>query len=57
VSEFDFAAEKSFELAHLFPNPPRGLVDANQEIHFGFTFQIQASSNHGFSVMPPQRIY
>jgi TonB family protein len=50
----DLEAVKAFERAQPFPNPPSGLVAADQTVHFQFGFYLELSGRPGLRLFRAQ---
>jgi TonB family protein len=50
----DLEAVKAFERAQPFPNPPSGLVAADQTVHFQFGFYLEMSGRPGLRLFRAQ---
>ena len=55
IEEFDKAVEESWKKIQQFPNPPRGLLSENQEIHVAWSFRVQVGPGLDFDYPPPKR--
>jgi TonB family protein len=56
IPAFDQVAQTAWRRIGRFPNPPRGLLDENDQVHTGWTFTIQMQAGM-FVDAPPQRNY
>jgi len=57
VPVLDQAVETSWHKTGHFPNPPKDLLNAQGEIHTGWTFTVQLDQGSGLNYMPPERVY
>jgi outer membrane biosynthesis protein TonB len=57
VEAFDRAASSSWRAVGRFPNPPEGLLNANGQVHTGWTFAVQLNQGMGLEYLPPERVY
>lgn len=57
VREFDEAVNTSWKKVGRFPNPPKGLLSKDGNVHTGWNFTVQVGKGTGFNFMPPERTY
>lgn len=57
VPAFDHAVDAALQKAGHFPNPPKDLLNAQGEVHTGWTFTVQLAQGTGFNFAPPERVY
>lgn len=57
VREFDEAVNTSWKKVGRFPNPPKGLLSKDGNVHTGWNFTVQLGRGTGFNFMPPERTY
>jgi TonB family protein len=57
ISVLDQAVDTSCRKTGHFPNPPKDLLNAQGEVHTGWTFTVQLSQGSGMEYMPPARVY
>lgn len=57
VPEFDQAVEKSWRKISRFPNPPKGLLNEQGQVHTGWNFTVQVGQGFNLDSMPPERTY
>jgi hypothetical protein len=58
IPEFDQAVDVSWKKVGKFQNPPSGLLDAQGEVHTGWTFTVQVGqAGIGLNYLPPERNY
>ncbi|MCM2279511.1 MAG: TonB C-terminal domain-containing protein [Oligoflexia bacterium] len=57
IEAFDRAVIESWRRISRFPNPPRGLFEADGKVHTGWNFTVQVGSGTGLQLLPPKRAY
>ena len=57
IEEFDQAVERSWKKVGKFPHPPEGLLDGQNQVHTGWTFNVQIGDGFGAYSMPPEMNY
>ena len=57
IREFDSAVDTSWHRIERFPNPPKGLLDKNGQVHMGWTFTVQVGPEFNIDSRPPSRNY
>ena len=57
VREFDAAVDTSWRRIERFPNPPKGLLDKDGQVHMGWTFTVQVGPEFNIDSRPPSRNY
>jgi TonB family protein len=57
VHELDQIVDQSWRKIQRFPNPPKGLLDAQREVHTGWSFRVYLQEGAGFQFLPPARQY
>jgi hypothetical protein len=57
IIALDQAVVSSWQKIGHFPNPPKALLNAQGEVHTGWTFTVQLSQGAGLEYAPPQRVY
>lgn len=55
VRVFDEAVFRAWRRVGRFPNPPRGLLDAEGRVHTAWTFNVRVHRGFGMQFLPPQR--
>ncbi len=56
VTEFDNAVSTSWHKIDHFPNPPKGLLDAQGQVHTGWSFTVEIGQGL-MNLVPPSRTY
>ena len=57
IVEFDQAVDQAWKRVGRFPNPPKGLLDAQGRVHMGWTFTVQVGPGFNLQSAPPRRNY
>lgn len=57
IPGFDRIVEHAWYKVPIFPNPPRGLFEADGYIHMGWTFLVAIDQRSGLLYAPPARDY
>ena len=57
IAEFDAAVQNAWRRLGRFPNPPKALLNAQGEVHTGWTFTVQVGAGFNLDSMPPERTY
>ncbi|MBS1961196.1 MAG: TonB family protein [Bdellovibrionales bacterium] len=57
IEEFDTAIPAAWRRIPRFPNPPRGLLQADGKIHMGWSFTVRIVEGAPFQYLPPERSY
>jgi outer membrane biosynthesis protein TonB len=57
IAILDEAVDSSWKKIGHFPNPPKDLLNAQGEVHTGWTFTVQLSQGAGMEYLPPARVY
>lgn len=57
VKSFDDAAKLSWSRVGRFPNPPKDLLDENDQIQTGWVFQVHVDQKLRWSHQPPRRSF
>ena len=57
IDEFDGAVDSSWRKISRFPNPPTGLIEADGNVHTGWTFTVNVGQGMGVEYLPPERVY
>jgi TonB family protein len=56
IPEFDQSVEESWKRIRRFPNPPKGLLKEDGNLHMGWTFAVQVGDgNQEWDFRPPER--
>jgi len=56
IPELDHAVDSSWHRMKRFPNPPRGLMNPQNELHMVWTFTVHIDESAGIQYMPPERL-
>ena len=57
IEDFDQVAENSWKKIGRFPNPPTGLLNAEGEVHTGWSFTVRVEDGFRLQYLPPERSY
>jgi len=57
IDEFDSAVPEAWSKVPQFPNPPRGLIQADGKIHTGWTFAVHVDERMQWQFAQPERNY
>lgn len=57
VHEFDQAVESSWRKISRFPNPPKGLLNEQGQVHTGWNFTVHVGQGFNLDSLPPERTY
>ena len=57
IHALDSAVDSSWKRIGFFPNPPQGLLDAQNTVHIGWSFTVQVGEGFQFYNLPPSRNY
>jgi hypothetical protein len=57
IDDFDLAVDESWKKVGRFPNPPKGLLGAENQVHTGWTFTVQVGDGFNMNYLPPERNY
>jgi hypothetical protein len=55
IPELNEAIVLSWEKGRHFPNPPKGLLNPDQQIRMHWSYSVRVDSNSGIRILPPQR--
>jgi hypothetical protein len=57
VDDFDRAVNDAWRRVGRFPNPPHALLDAQGQVHTGWSFTVRIRGGFPLEFMPPERSY
>ncbi|MEK7690119.1 MAG: TonB C-terminal domain-containing protein, partial [Bdellovibrionota bacterium] len=57
IPEFDTAVDTAWKSVGRFPNPPKGLTNAQGRVHTGWTFSVHVGDGFQVQFLPPERNY
>ncbi len=57
IPEFDESVEKSWRKVQRFPNPPKGLLNQERQVHIGWSFIVRVGEGIQLDYLPPERTY
>jgi hypothetical protein len=57
IEEFDQAVQDAWHRVGRFPNPPQGLLDAQGQVHTGWSFTVRIKGGFPLDFLPPERSY
>lgn len=57
IPEFDRVVHQSWRNGLRFQNPPKGLLNSENQVHTGWSFTVQVHDGAQFNYLPPERTY